>query len=125
MNKEEFKHKTIWAVVGSCNNPEKYAYKIYNYLKKRGLQVYAVDPSGKSVDGSPSYKSLKDLPMLPEAVDMVINPVKGKEYLDEAKKLGISYIWFQPGAESLQLIQKAKEYNMYVVHDACVMMDLI
>ncbi len=125
MDKDAFKSKTIWAVVGSCHNPEKYAYSIYNYLRRRGLQVYAVDPTGKSVDGNPSYKTLKELPMLPEAVDMVINPIKGEEYLDEARALGISYIWFQPGAESPQLIQKAKDYNMNVIHNACVMVDLI
>ena len=75
MDKDAFKSKTIWAVVGSCHNPEKYAYSIYNYHRRRGLQVYAVDPTGKSVDGNPSYKTLKELPMLPEAVDMVINPI--------------------------------------------------
>jgi predicted CoA-binding protein len=125
MNNDAFKSKTIWAVVGSCHNPEKYAYRIYNYLKKRGLQVYAVDPSGKTVDNRPSYKTLEDLPMKPEAVDMVINPIRGEEYLEEAKRLGISYIWFQPGAESPELIKKAQNYNMNVVHNACVMVDLI
>lgn len=125
MNKEEFKDKNIWAVVGSCNNPDKFAYKIYFYLKKKGFQVYAVDPTGKSVDGDPSYKTLKELPVIPEAVDMVINPVKGAEYLEEAISLGISHIWFQPGAESPELIQKAQSSNMNVVYNACVMVDLI
>lgn len=125
MNKEEFKNKKIWAVVGSCHNPEKYAYKIYCHLKKKGLQVYAVDPTGKSVDGEPSYKTIEELPVIPEAVDMVINPVKGAEYLEEAIRLGISHIWFQPGAESPELIQRAQSSNMNVVYNACVMVDLI
>lgn len=125
MNIEGFKNKTIWAVVGSCHNPEKFAYKIYYYLKKRGLQVYAVDPTGKSVDGVPSYKTLKELPVMPEAVGMVINPVKGAEYLEETISLGINHIWFQPGAESQELIKRSESSNMNVVYNACVMVDLI
>lgn len=119
----EFKEKKVWAVVGSVHNREKYAYKIYDFLKNKGYKVYAVDATGEMVDNDKSYRSLSELPDKPEAVDMVINPVKGEKYLDEAHTLGIKHIWFQPGAESDELIKKAGSYGMKVVQNECVMVE--
>lgn len=123
MNIEEYKNKKIWAVVGSVHNKEKYAYKIFKFMKNKGYDVYPVDPSGEDIDGVKSYKSLSELPVLPEAVDMVINPVRGEKFVDEAKELGIKYIWFQPGAEAPEIIKKAESYDINVIHGKCVMVE--
>lgn len=122
---KDFQEKSIWAVVGSVHNKEKYAYKIYNFLKKKGYRVYAVDPKGEMVDEDKSYKTLSELPEKPDAVDMVINPVKGREYIEEAKILNIDYIWFQPGAESEELIKLSDSYGMNVIYNRCVMVDFM
>lgn len=121
---DDFKARRTWAVVGSVHNSEKFAYKVYQFLKSRGYDVFAVDPSGKDVDGDKSFTSLSRLPVIPEAVDMVINPVKGKEYLDEANSLGIKYLWFQPGADSPELVDAAIAYGMIVAYNKCVMVDM-
>lgn len=121
MDIEAFRNKKVWAVVGSVNNKEKYAYKIYHFLKNKGYEVYAVDPSGKPVDGEKSYTKLSELPQKPDAVDMVINPLRGGEFVKEAYSLGVNYIWFQPGAESEELIHMAMGLSMEVVFNQCVM----
>lgn len=120
---EEFRNKKVWAVVGGVHNKEKFAYKIYNVLKNKGYEVYPVDPSEEEVDGEKTYPSLNDLPVKPEAIDMVINPVKGMKYIEEAKDLGIEYIWFQPGAEGEEIIKRSEEYGMKVIQNKCVMVE--
>lgn len=120
---EEFKALKKWAVVGSVHNQDKFAYKIYKNLKSKGFEVYPVDPSGKEVDGEPTYKSIGALPIVPDAVDMVINPVKGEAFVDETMELGIKYIWFQPGAQSDEIIAKAQNYELKVIHDKCIMVE--
>lgn len=122
-NIREFREKKVWAVVGSVHNKAKYAYTIYNFLKDKGYKVYAVDPSGEMVDEDKSFKTLSELPEKPEAIDMVINPVKGAEYLEEANSINIKNIWFQPGAESEELINKSNGYGMNVVHHNCVLVE--
>lgn len=123
MNFSDFENKKVWAVVGGVHNKEKFAYKIYNFLKKKGYKVYAVDPSGEMVDADTSYRTLGEVPEKVDVVDMVINPIKGEAFIDEAKNLGIDFIWFQPGAEKQELIEKAKDYGMNVVHNHCVMVE--
>ncbi|SKA96402.1 hypothetical protein SAMN05443428_1213 [Caloramator quimbayensis] len=123
MEISEFKSKKIWAVVGSIHNKEKFAYKIYKFLQEKGYIVYPVDPSGKSIDGKKSYTSLLELPEIPDAVDMVINPVKGVEYINQIKQLEIKYLWFQPGAESMELIERASSSGINVVYNKCVLVE--
>ena len=123
MEIKEFKEKKIWAVVGSVHNKEKFAYKIYVSLIKKGYIVFAVDPSGDMVDEEVSYKSLHDLPEVPEVINMVINPIRGMKYVDEANELGIKYMWFQPGAESPELISRAQSCGMKVTQNKCVMVE--
>ncbi|GFR35211.1 CoA-binding protein [Thermobrachium celere] len=120
---EVFKEKKIWAVIGSVSNKDKFANKIYNFMKNKGYKVYPVDPSGKELDGEKTFASLRDLPEKPDAIDMVINPVRGEKYIDEAAELGIKYVWFQPGAESFEVVEKAKNYGMEVMYGKCVMVE--
>jgi uncharacterized protein len=123
MDINEFKEKKVWAVGGSVHSKEKFVYKIYNVLKNKGYEVYPVDPSGAPVDDEATYRSLSELPITPDAIDMVINPIKGMQFLDEAKDLGIKHIWFQPGAESEEIIKKAESYGMKEIHNKCVMVE--
>lgn len=124
MDFENFKNKKIWAVVGSVSNNQKYAYKIYHFLKSKGYQTFGVDPSGEMIDGEKTYKTLSELPIKPEVIDMVINPIKGGSFVKEANKLGIDHIWFQPGAESEELIKLSREFSMKLIFNDCVMIRL-
>jgi predicted CoA-binding protein len=75
------------------------------------------------VDEDKSFKTLSELPEKPQAIDMVINPIKGGAYVVEANNLNIEYVWFQPGAESKELIEKSNSYGMNVVYNNCVMVE--
>lgn len=120
---EEALNKKVWAVVGATPNKEKYGYKIYKKLKDNGYEVYAVNPLYENIDGEICYKDLKSLPIIPNVVDMVVAPRFGMHYVDDAAMLGIEYIWFQPGAESEELINAAASKGLKVIHDACVLLE--
>jgi predicted CoA-binding protein len=120
---KEMLSKKIWAVAGSTHNKEKYAYKVYNKLKESGYRVYSINPSLQDVDGDKSYGELNALPEKIEVISMVINPVKGKKIIEDAIKSGIGYIWFQPGAETEELIQLAEGSGIKVVYDRCVIVE--
>lgn len=119
---EEALGKKIWAVVGVSPNKEKYGYKVYKSLKDKGYQVYPVNPLYREVEGDKCYQNLRFLPVVPQVVNMVVASKFGKHYVDEAGELGVEYIWFQPGAESPELVNAAKSKGLKVIYGACVLL---
>lgn len=114
----------VWCVAGSTHDPQKFANMIYKKLKGRDYDVFSLNPSGRDADDDKSYKILAELPVKPDVINMVINPVKGREIISDAIDLGIKYIWFQPGAESEELIRMAEISEIEVVHNRCVLVEL-
>jgi len=112
--------KKVWAVVGANQNPEKYGNMIYKKLKAKGYTVYAVNPLYDMVDGDVCYKDLSSLPVLPEVIDMVVTPERAKPIIEEAAKLKIKYIWFQPGTSDDGVMNRVNELGLEAVQ-ACVL----
>jgi hypothetical protein len=62
--------KTI-AIVGASNNPARASYFVGTYLLSSSpFQVYFVNPRETTILGEPAYASLKDLPVVPDIVDV-------------------------------------------------------
>ncbi len=116
--------KKIWAVIGANRDPEKFGNKIYHKLKTRGYEVYPVNPMYDSIDGDKCYKDLSSLPVVPEVIDMVVSPKRGRAFIDEAAKLGIRYIWLQPGTHDEELLKQINGLGLQSVQ-ACVLVGLI
>lgn len=112
--------KKVWAVVGATWNPERYSYKIYKKLKYMGYQVFAVNPLYDVIDGDKCYKNLSSLPEIPDVINMVVSPEIGQYVLEEAAKLGIRYVWFQPGSYNENILESASRFGMETVQ-ACVL----
>ena len=123
MKEEKMLEKKVWAVVGVNDNPEKYGYMIYKKLKSRGYQVYAINPNYDSIDGDKCYRDLSSLPEVPQVVDMVVSPKRGKTVLEEAAQLGINDIWLQPGTYDNSIMNLIDEKGLNAVK-ACVLVAL-
>ena len=120
MNKETMLEKKVWAVIGANENPEKFGWKIYKRLKDKGYEVYPLNPAYETIDGDVCYKSLSSMPKVPEVINMVVAPEKGRQYIEEAAKLGVKYIWFQPGTFDKEIFTLVKELGMEALQ-ACVL----
>lgn len=120
MLEETMLEKRIWAVVGANQNPEKYGNMIYKKLKVKGYEVYAVNPLYDTVEGDRCYKDLASLPRLPEVVNMVVSPKRARAVIEEAAKLGIRCIWFQPGTYDDEVLELTRKIGLEAVQ-ACVL----
>ena len=109
------------AIVGISRNPEKYGYKIFRDMLQDGLQVMGVNPHEDEVLGAKIYKSLKDLPEVPDLVITVVPPSVTEKIVDECKDLGVKAVWMQPGSESDAAVEKAKKDGINVIYNACFM----
>ena len=113
-----------WAVVGATDNKEKFGYKIFKVMLEAGLEVYPINTGVNEILGRKCYPTLKDLPVKPDAVDIVVPPRVGEQILRECTELGITNVWLQPGADTQPVINLAKELGLTVVDHACIMVEL-
>jgi len=119
----EFMQQKRFAVIGASDNPEKYGNRIVKNLKKRGYEVYPVNPKLKELEGLKVYAGLGEIPVKVDVVDFVVPPEVTEKVLKQCKDLGLDRIWLQPGSESPEAIQYCIENKLKVVHSLCVMMN--
>lgn len=113
-----------WAVVGASANKEKFGYKIFKVMTEAGIEVYPVNPGVEEVQGKKCYAKLADLPVLPEAVNIVVPPSIGAKVVRQCAELGITKIWLQPGSENAEIVRLADELGLEVVCQSCIMIEL-
>jgi predicted CoA-binding protein len=113
-----------WAVVGATQDTSKFGYKVYKKLKNKGYNVYAVNPKFDEIEGEKCYHSITEIDGMIEVISLIVNPRIGIEVIEEAKQKGIKNVWCQPGAESQELIDKAKSYDIKIIYNECVLVEL-
>lgn len=114
-----------FAVTGVSRYPTKFGHRIYRFLVKAGLDVYAVNPNADCIEDAPCYPSLCDLPIVPDCVVIVTQPWVTTGTVKEAIRLGIKNIWMQPGADSRDGVAAAQEADVNLVFGGpCIMVEL-
>lgn len=113
-----------WAVVGATQDTSKFGYKVFKKLKDKGFQVYPVNPRFDEVEGIQCYHSIMDITEPIDVISMIVNPKVGMEVVEHARDKGIRNMWCQPGAESPELIEKAKSYGINIIYNECVLVEL-
>ena len=111
----------VVAVVGATDDPRKYGNRFYLDLKTKGIRVYPVNPSRATVDGDPVYPSLAELPETPDIINFVVPPSTTLRVLEQAKGLGFTTVWVQPGAENEAVVGYLDENGFDYLVDACIM----
>lgn len=106
-----------WAVVGATNKKNKFGYKIFKKMEKMGYTVYPVNPNLEEIDGVKCYKKLSSINQKIDVVDLVVNPKIGIKVMEEIDKLGIRYVWLQPGTRSDEIREFADMHGIRLVED--------
>ncbi len=116
---KDFLNFKSWCVVGDVGNEKKYAYRILNKLKEKGYNVFGVSLK----EGENIFKSLSEVPYNIEVIDLCISPIKGIEFIKEAKALEINKVLIQPGAESEEILNFCKENSICAI-EGCALVEL-
>jgi predicted CoA-binding protein len=111
----------VVAVVGATDSPRKYGSIIYRDLKHKGFRVFGVNPYRDTVDGDASYRSLRDLPVAPDIVNIVVPPRRTLSVLEEAAELGYRRVLVQPGAADPAVYEYLDDHGFEYLADACIM----
>ena len=112
--------QSSWAVVGDVLHARKPARLVAERLEAAGKAVHRVNPRDRT---GTLPTSLLDVGVEVDVVDLVINPKDGLRIVGEAAQLGITRVFIQPGAGSLE-IERFCASNGMQVHHGCVLREL-
>jgi predicted CoA-binding protein len=100
------------AVTGVSRKPQGHGSNVvYQRLRQRGYEVFAVNPNADQVEGGPCYH---DLASVPGTVDWVVigtKPETADATMRECADLGIKRVWMHRGPGAGSVSQAAAEYG--------------
>jgi uncharacterized protein len=110
------------AVVGMSKNEDKAAHYVPKYLIDHGYNVVPVNPTATEILGRKSYLTVSSIQDRIDIID-VFRPSEDVPGVveDALKKEGIKVIWMQEGIYSKEAEKIAKEKNISVVYNRCMM----
>ncbi len=111
--------KTI-AVVGASRNPEKAAHAIPKYLKDQGYKIIPVNPSADKIFGEKVYRSLAEIPIPIDIVDVFRSSEETPKVVESAVKIKPKLIWLQLGISNDEAKKIAEEHNIKFVMNKCL-----
>ena len=104
-------HKRV-AVTGVSRTPQGHGSNlVYQRLRQRGYEVFAVNPEADQVEGDQCYP---DLTSIPGGVDWVVigtRPQTAEATIRECDDLGITRVWMHRGPGAGSVSHSAAEYG--------------
>jgi predicted CoA-binding protein len=115
--------KTV-AIVGISDKPERASYGVAQYLLENShYDLFFVNPLLVSVLGKQVFKSLKEIPVHIDMVDVFRNPADCLGVLEESIEIGTGAIWLQLGISVAEVSIRGSEAGLSVVMDRCIKID--
>jgi hypothetical protein len=110
------------AMVGASSNPARPSYFVATYLLSSSCdyQIYFVNPREREILGRPVYPSLRELPEVPDLVDVFRRSADLPEVAREAVEVGAKIFWVQLGLWSVEAAEIARSAGLAVVMDRCL-----
>ena len=108
------------AVVGLSKNELRASYFVGYYLKRHGYRVIPVNPRESEILGEQSYKSLLDVPVHIDAVNVFRAPDALPAIAAEAVKIGAGNLWCQFSVINEEGARIAEAGGVTVVMDRCI-----
>ena len=111
------------AVLGLSDDPGKPSYAVSAYMQEHGYKIYPVNPVIESVLGERSYRSLAELPVKPDVVNVFRRASYLPRVVDEMLSLGLKNLWSQMGIWNPEAAANAEAAGIRVVMDRCIMVE--
>lgn len=115
------------AVTGVSRKPQGHGGNIvYQRLRSRGFEVFAVNPNADTVEGDPAYHDLLSIPGGVEAVVVGTRPETAEATMRECAELGISQVWMHrsmgAGSVSPAATAYGRAHGITVIDGGCPLM---
>ncbi len=115
------------AVTGVSRNPKGHGSNIvYQRLRERGYEVFAVNPNADEVEGDRCYHDLSSIPGGVDAVVIGTRPETAEATMHECAELGIRHVWmhrlYGAGSVSEAAADHGRQRGISVIDGGCPLM---
>ena len=124
---DEFLANRRIAVTGVSRHPKSHGSNVvYQRLRERGYEVFAVNPNTDTVENDVCYHDLKSIPGGVDAVVIGTRPEFADATMRECAELGIKLVWmhrsFGTGSVSDTATQYGRAHDITVIDGGCPLM---
>jgi len=99
---------------------------VYQRLRQRGYEVYAVNPNADHVEGDRRYPDLRSIPGGVQAVVIGTRPELAEDTVRQCAELGVTQVWMHGGAGDTSVSAAAtaygREHGITVIDGGCPLM---
>ena len=115
------------AVTGVSRDPAGHGSNaIYQRLRERGYQVFAVNPNAEKVEGDACYPDVRSIPGGVDAVVIGTRPEHADATMRECADLGVKHVWmhraFGAGSVSDAATEFGRKQGIAVIDGGCPLM---
>jgi uncharacterized protein len=108
----DFLSKRRIAVTGVSRRAEGHGSNVvYQRLRERGYEVFAVNPNAETIEGAPCYPDLRSIPGGVDAVVIGTRPERAQDAMRECVELGIEHVWMHRAMGGGSVSRPAAEYG--------------
>ena len=102
----------VVAVIGASSNRNKFGNRAVRAFQQQGYTVIPINPHEATVEGLTAYASVLDVPGPIDMASIYVPPAIGEQIIGEIAQKGIPEVWLNPGAESDELITRARALHI-------------
>ena len=102
----------VVAVIGASSNRSKFGNRAVRAFQQQGYTVVPINPHEAEIEGLKTYASVLDVPGTIDMASIYVPPEIGEQVIGEIAQKGIAEVWLNPGAESDELIARARALNI-------------
>lgn len=99
---------------------------VYQRLRDRGYEVFAINPNAEEVEGDRCYHDLASVPGGVEAVVIGTRPEHADSTMRECADLGVKHVWmhrmFGSGSVSESAVEYGRTHGITVIGGGCPLM---
>ncbi len=115
--------RKVIAVIGASCDRTKFGNKAVRQFQLMGFTVIPINSQETEVEGLQAYRSVLDVPHAIDMATIYLPPEEGLHVLDEVAEKNIREVWVNPGADSPQVVQRARDLGLEPIV-ACSLMAL-
>jgi uncharacterized protein len=102
----------VVAIIGASHDRRKFGNRALRAFQQRGYTVIPVNPNEKEVEGIATVASVLDVAGTIDMATFYVPPEVGLRVLDDIAKKGIAEVWLNPGADTGEVIARAKALGL-------------